>query len=567
MPVRLLYPLIQKALSCSYSDSIRRVKCDEAKPNCVRCTSTGRKCDGYQTPQEKSPRSMLPATRQTKSSSSKHVVPIHFHGIQPDTILPNPGFLGTSQEQRGLEYFRTHTAKALSGYFDSDFWSSILPQVAHDEPIVRHAVLALSALHEGFEVGGDYRPGNLQNTSHQQLALQQYNHAVTQMVHRMSTTNTRLSEVTLITCLLFIFLELMQNNHSTAVFHLNNGLRILATISDQLNAGDPGFPPSRMSFTRETVAQLYARILTQSVFFGVPCVRLHNMPAISVYNSSPSMTSIAHARTMLDHQFIMVYPFLVAASAPDPDMSELYPQQALHSSTLQEWYANFSSFNNSRREHFTTKDSTGATLLQLHYICLEIILAVALDSSEAILNKFAPSFGRIIALTESLIGPGTKGAVWGPSAPSSSSPCPTLPNISFDTGIIPPLFYTALKCRSLPTRLSAVALLQRAPHREGIWSSAMASRMAQRIVEIDEEEACKQVEARYHVMDTVDGRMRESVKQVKNTSQARTSSGTQSNGINVEIQPTDTDERSLILLIKSFDEQGQRPLREEVVSW
>ena len=28
---------------------IRRVKCDEARPNCVRCTSTGRRCDGYGT--------------------------------------------------------------------------------------------------------------------------------------------------------------------------------------------------------------------------------------------------------------------------------------------------------------------------------------------------------------------------------------------------------------------------------------------------------------------------------------------------------------------------------------
>ncbi|TQS32088.1 hypothetical protein Golomagni_07605, partial [Golovinomyces magnicellulatus] len=26
---------------------IRRVKCDEVAPSCNRCTSTGRKCDGY----------------------------------------------------------------------------------------------------------------------------------------------------------------------------------------------------------------------------------------------------------------------------------------------------------------------------------------------------------------------------------------------------------------------------------------------------------------------------------------------------------------------------------------
>lgn len=29
------------------SQRIRRIKCDETKPHCQRCTSTGRKCDGY----------------------------------------------------------------------------------------------------------------------------------------------------------------------------------------------------------------------------------------------------------------------------------------------------------------------------------------------------------------------------------------------------------------------------------------------------------------------------------------------------------------------------------------
>ncbi|KAL2807765.1 hypothetical protein BJX63DRAFT_60948 [Aspergillus granulosus] len=29
---------------------IRRVKCDEGKPSCSRCVSTGRKCDGYASP-------------------------------------------------------------------------------------------------------------------------------------------------------------------------------------------------------------------------------------------------------------------------------------------------------------------------------------------------------------------------------------------------------------------------------------------------------------------------------------------------------------------------------------
>ncbi|KAH3001521.1 hypothetical protein KXV73_001875, partial [Aspergillus fumigatus] len=35
---------------------VRRVKCDEEKPTCCRCRSTGRKCDGYASPSSGTPR-------------------------------------------------------------------------------------------------------------------------------------------------------------------------------------------------------------------------------------------------------------------------------------------------------------------------------------------------------------------------------------------------------------------------------------------------------------------------------------------------------------------------------
>ena len=35
---------------CSFSNRIRKVKCDENKPFCQKCVNTGRTCDGYESP-------------------------------------------------------------------------------------------------------------------------------------------------------------------------------------------------------------------------------------------------------------------------------------------------------------------------------------------------------------------------------------------------------------------------------------------------------------------------------------------------------------------------------------
>ena len=82
------------------------MKCDEAKPECNRCTSTGRKCDGYVTPK---PRKTAPKLKPSvKEPSLARVVDWE---------------QGDFAERRAIDYFRCHTAKAVSSYFDADFVS------------------------------------------------------------------------------------------------------------------------------------------------------------------------------------------------------------------------------------------------------------------------------------------------------------------------------------------------------------------------------------------------------------------------------------------------------------
>ena len=82
------------------------MKCDEAKPECDRCTSTGRKCDGYVAPKPKKTAPKLKANVEELAL----VRAINWEQ-------------GDSAERRAIDYFRCHTAPGVSSYFDGDFVS------------------------------------------------------------------------------------------------------------------------------------------------------------------------------------------------------------------------------------------------------------------------------------------------------------------------------------------------------------------------------------------------------------------------------------------------------------
>ncbi|OJJ67697.1 hypothetical protein ASPBRDRAFT_58793 [Aspergillus brasiliensis CBS 101740] len=115
---------------------IRRVKCDETKPSCQRCTSTGRKCDGYQHP---------PAKQMTRRKSKT---------VQPHGLLQLPSvwsFTGDKpMDHEHFHYFQLVTAPTLTGFFDSGFWSYTLLQVSYSYPALWHAITALASLHRDF---------------------------------------------------------------------------------------------------------------------------------------------------------------------------------------------------------------------------------------------------------------------------------------------------------------------------------------------------------------------------------------------------------------------------------
>ncbi len=193
---------------------LRRIKCDEAKPSCQKCSSTGRRCEGYFY-SAFTPPSSTPSSSQHSSSPETITAlsPCEISQLSrsrthsPLTFMQPINKLSTDRERRCFKFFQDHTVTQLDGFFNSPFWqqmSRLLLQTAYHEPAVRHAAVALGALHEGFELG--YQP-NLGVAKEEDFAVQQYVKALGYLVEPIQKRGKQAADVALVTCILFVCFE------------------------------------------------------------------------------------------------------------------------------------------------------------------------------------------------------------------------------------------------------------------------------------------------------------------------------------------------------------------------
>jgi hypothetical protein len=57
---------------------------------------------------------------------------------------------------------------------------------------------------------------------------------------------------------------------------------------------------------------------------------------------------------------------------------------------------------------------------------------------------------------------------------------------TIESGFIPPLYYTALKCRVPRIRRQAVRTLRAAPHREGVWNGLLLASVLEEVISLEE---------------------------------------------------------------------------------
>jgi len=174
------------------------VKCDEAKPACFPCISTGRKCDGYGPIIE---------------------APPDLSGAFLGAMCPSPsiGFQGTEKELRSFYFFQQNTASQLSGFFGGDFWERLLLQAALYESSIRHAILALGSLHAKFEQDNGLIMQNHPNGRIDDFASKNYSQAINILVKPLSQAGHQAIDVYLICSILFACLEVSHSHNPSFI--------------------------------------------------------------------------------------------------------------------------------------------------------------------------------------------------------------------------------------------------------------------------------------------------------------------------------------------------------------
>ncbi|CAO2653555.1 Nn.00g029660.m01.CDS01 [Neocucurbitaria sp. VM-36] len=61
-------------------------------------------------------------------------------------------------------------------------------------------------------------------------------------------------------------------------------------------------------------------------------------------------------------------------------------------------------------------------------------------------------------------------------------------------GYIPPLYYTAIKCRNHRIRLHAVKILSQIPHKEGVWDSAITASIGRKVMRLEEADLSQEMD-------------------------------------------------------------------------
>lgn len=447
------------------------MRCDAQKPACSRCLKSGRQCDGYS----------IDGRRPEKD-------PLQIVHYQPNTLTLHRisvDVIGNTRERRAFHFFRENSAAEFPGFFESGFWGQLVLQACHAEPSIRHAVFALGSLHETIQQK-EWTPLESRRPC-DPFALQQCNKAIGHLNQYIGSDEHLSKEMLLMACAIIICFESLQGNYESALSHMQCGLRIFRDW--QAEANKPSLPAMAVSSQHHQsvdseLVQMFSRLNMQTFLF--PDTHLFSLDFVKqdvrpTIDPVPAVfTSLKEARNCLDNYMSYELQSSVAAyfnrQSSEKTSDEGPPQDPTTRNLLPRWSAAFDAFKLKAGPSPRPEDLQGAMLLDIQYNCAKILLSVGMPPRETAFDDFGALFESIISTATSVIlRSGSRG--------TSERTC----HISFETGLVPPLYFTATRCRNPWIRRQALSLLSSTPRLECIWNSAMLSKIAERLILIEEE--------------------------------------------------------------------------------
>ena len=416
--------------------------------------------------------------------------------IKPRILIPRASLSPCSlsrAEGDHFHYFRTVCATTFSGYFHDSIWETLILQISYLEPCIRHAAIAIGALHRS-QVHPTHAVADAGEGSNTRYAVTKYLEAVKTLNQRLDSS-ARSMELALFASILFMVFEVLQGNDIVGRMHLKGGLGIIQSLHRQSIHVCPNSTQSTVIHGRQltelgVLTNAFLRLDVQAsnaaLVYSVEGIKPLHCPNIfgSVLEARNSLNSILAAAQQDFQSYGHSYKTLPYSPLP----SDLAAKVNRYQSLLACWLDAFTAFKAKPEEKLPSplppiaKQRHATTVLSIQHTVAWIELSTYFCRDQTSYDFFVHHFQQIIVLAEVVVGNGDNDL----NMSASSIPTDPLPPFTVDMAIIQPLFFTACKCRDGSLRRRAIQVLMRAG-REGVYNGKIMAAAARWVVWQEEE--------------------------------------------------------------------------------
>jgi cholestenol Delta-isomerase len=458
----------RKLIRANASRRLRRVKCDEIKPQCNRCVQSGRTCDGY-----------------AAAGLSRRTLAVAVRSIS----APGPASRVLAGPQRAddvacFDFFRLRTAPTAGAFFPSDFWSRRILQVTHAEPAVRAAATALGALHRRFETemamaaaaaaaaaDGEDKGTELCELQERFATLANLGYGEALRLAR----DIQQPAVLLVLSLALAAVANLAGRWADVRVHMMSGQKLLAQMRAEAAAAGQS---AAEDLETDCAAESFVRMDLQGIVFSeatAPYSFFENdLPERGAILPGAAVGSLNQATTRLLDIFSRIV-ILTGREFDNKGKAVFRNRTAwlrIRDEEITAWENATKSFLERMTSAEEAKLQTGLLSLKLHHSMVRLLVKAEESGPETRWDRCLPHFERVIRLSSTLL------RLTQPLSPSV---------VSVDTGLVMPLFMVSARCRHPGLRRTAITLLRAANRHEGRWISMGGAVVATKIGELEEE--------------------------------------------------------------------------------
>ena len=408
----------------------------------------------------------------------------------------------------------------LAGAFHNDFWISHILPLARHEASVRHAIIAMSSMHEHYSGVDHYSP-----TKGVDFALEHYGKAMREVVRFNRSNPSQSFEFALVTCALFSTFESLQGQYHAACSHAVAGIKILAEEQRRLASNELQTRIPRDALTRFFIAT--SRQIYEMGDSNFPNTRPDLFYTRTTIPLPDHFTSYEHVLLHMEIILGELFEYIEKAQTygkqgPIPEDIGLALMTEFHTHKMQfeKWKTAFESFSATNSNEFSreTPESTSSStasspsdqphpprnpsflILKIYYFLASAFLERIECNDESVFDAFALDLWTALDATEEFIhststyvNPLDKTSpTRTPLDPNSwitaqrQTPLPAVirPTFSLALGVVPTLFVTATRSSIPAVRDKALHLLRTCNRREGLWDSNLSARLVDRILQL-----------------------------------------------------------------------------------